>query len=89
MFQRGLHEHQRYADEYLMLYQKKSTCFASTVLFTVTMTATIKQGQCQDGKGGKEKRGKAEERSELRGRAGDKNKSLIANNVVPIFPVRI
>lgn len=53
------------------------------------MTATIKQGQCQDGKGGKEKRGKAEERSELRGRAGDKNKSLIANNVVPIFPVRV
>lgn len=40
-------------------------------------------------KGGKEKRGKAEERSELRGRAGDKNKSLIANNVVSIFSVRI
>ncbi|PSU68203.1 hypothetical protein C9J20_17195 [Photobacterium phosphoreum] len=49
------------------------------------MTATIKQGQCQDGKGGKEKRGKAEERSELRGRAGDENKSLIANNVDQSF----
>lgn len=50
------------------------------------MTATIKQGQCQDGMGVEKKR-KTEERSELRGRSGDKNKRLIANNVVPIFPV--
>ncbi|PSU91352.1 hypothetical protein C0W42_04570 [Photobacterium kishitanii] len=43
-----------------MLYQKKSTCFASTVLFTVTMTTVIKQGQCQHGKGEEENVEKAE-----------------------------
>ncbi|PSU97393.1 hypothetical protein C0W35_03120 [Photobacterium kishitanii] len=49
-----------------MLYQKKSTCFASTVLFTVTMTTVIKQGQCQHGKGEEENVEEAEKAEKAR-----------------------
>ncbi|OBU18798.1 hypothetical protein AYY19_02740 [Photobacterium aquimaris] len=55
-----------------MLYQKKSTYFASTVLFTVTMTTDVKQGQCQDGKEGRKKgRGEVGERNEWRVASGE------------------